>query len=187
MAHEGTIEPDMLATSLSKLPPPVMQMKSPLDSVPNYEALMNEAYPQEKVQQQQQQHVQPQQYQPLLPPPAQQTYYEQPPPQQQYQQFPPHHQQPQYDDYSPQPDPSQYYVARTPQPAILSIDFFKSKKLWTLTALIFVLVLWGIPKIKQMLPSVVSPLDGRLTLPGLAGISIVSALSYTLASETILR
>lgn len=183
MAAENTIEPDMLATSISKLPPPTMQMKSPIEAVPSYEALMHEVYPDQQQQ--------PNQAQPAYQQPVHQQYDSQQPQQhnvtyhsQIQQQRQPSSADRVYDqEYVPQT-----YYAKPRRPhgkTTLSTDIFKSKKMWVLASFIFALVLWGIPKVKTLLPGVVSPLDGRLTLPGLAGVSVVTALSYTIFSEFI--
>lgn len=65
----------------------------------------------------------------------------------------------------------------------MSLDTVKDKRVWLLAVVIFALVYWGIPKIKTAIPSVVSPATGRMTTLGLAGVSFITALSFTLASE----
>lgn len=199
----GNAEPDMMATALSTLPPPAIQNKEPLDGVPSYEALMkdvlvsgdgNQRPPQlmpPQSPQQQQVSMQQQMAQPMT-----QQYY---PQQQQQQQMmqpqssmmssPTYQQQNyQYDYYvTPQPrqvPPVPRRAATLPPPKKkVGIDVYKSPKSWALAGVLFVLIAYGIPKLKTSIPSLVSQNTGKLSLPALAVISSITAMSYTVASE----
>lgn len=196
---------DMMATPLNKLPPPLVQQKPPGGSggseLMSYEALRDDtmkqqherinaprhtpqyedyAPPSRQLQQQQQQPSQ-NQYAPF----QQQEYYP-PPPQQQ------HHQQ-QHHVAPPPPQPQQTQPMSPPPVAqkksavasIFSVDFLRNRKIWILAALIFLAITYGIPKMRQLVPALISPTTGKVTYAGIGGLSALTAILFAAASEFV--
>jgi hypothetical protein len=198
-------EPDMLATPISQLPPPMLQdkkMHAIDNSAPSYDAIRDELFktndsptshqsaafgpPMPIVQQQKPQ-------MPVVPNNStpQHMFQQQPAPPQQ-QQFMPMYPSAEYPSYqmplSRPPATSAPDIAgpNKKQERLSPTALLQSKKLWVLSILIFTLIYYGIPRLKRAVPALVSAADGRLTLPGLAVVSVASAAAFTLASETVL-
>lgn len=198
---------DMLATPLSKLPPPVMQsrMDDPMGggggggggSAPNYQELIKDfdrapgrgaeydARPPSHSPPPSQ-HRMEEMYEPMA---QHQNQMQQQPQMMQYQ-----------NQYQPnQPNPLVYsmpaptYTSPPPLPlqsplkkSLLSLETLKNTRAWFAAIVIFVFVLYGLPKIKAAIPALVSPLTGDLSVPGVAAASAVAGLFVATISEHFL-
>jgi len=156
------MEPDMMATAVSKLPPPSLQQSRQEDLGGNmsYDSIR------EDINRQQKERFEA----PRAPPPAMM--------------------EPEYQPQYYQPQPQQMvppFVQQIPPPtkSVLSTDTLKNKKVWLLAAMILCTVLYVIPKTKQVFPSLVSPLTGRLSTPAIAGVSLLTSLAYTAVSDIV--
>jgi hypothetical protein len=194
---------DMLATPLSKLPPPVMQSRADepqqgggtAGSAPNYADVMKDFSNTSRGAE----------YDPR--PPSQAPSHtghmeEYEPMQQQYTPQPQYQQQQQMHQYAPQPQyqqhnplayamPAPTYTSpppialppSTPKKKILSLETLKSTRAWFAAIVIFLFVMYALPKIKASIPALVSPLTGELSVPGVAAASAVAGLTLATISD----
>lgn len=199
---------DMLATPLSKLPPPVMQsrMDDPMGaggggggSAPNYQELIKDfdrapgrgaeydARPPSHSPPPSQHRMMEDMYEPMA---QHQNQMQQQPQMMQYQ-----------NQYQPttQPNPLVYsmpaptYTSPPPLPlqpptkkSLLTLETLKNTRAWFAAIVIFVFVLYGLPKIKATIPALVSPLTGDLSVPGVAAASAIAGLFVATISEHFL-
>jgi len=164
---------DSMATPLSKLPPPQQHRKTdeqPAGAAVDYNSMRDEIFQsnedRKKYTPEYEEYEPPQQHQ-------QQQYQRQ-----EYQEF-----QEERPVHRPRRRPQ---VTAAPVPAkrqILSVDTLKDKRIWLLAATIFILITFGIPKVRGSVPALVSPVTGKLSTPGLAIVSFAAAFAYTVALE----
>lgn len=183
---------DSFATPVSKLPPPVMTMRgeeAPIENL-NYTDILNKidtkqssqgpastsaaatVPPMPLPQQHQQMHT------PVVPStPVHGEYYMT--------------QQPQY---IPMQQPSQIMYAddMISMPAVpskkniplLSTDTLRDKTLWLFAAIMFVAIIYGLPKLRQY-PMFINQTTGGLSTLAIAFASAISGLSFTVAKRLI--
>ena len=191
---------DMLATPLSKLPPPAMQSRGDepqqgggSGSAPNYADLMKDfsntsrgaEYESRPPSQAPSHNGHMEEYEPMQ---QQQYIPEQYRQQQQMQQYAP---QPQYHNPLAYAMPAPTYTSPppialpppVPKKKILSLDTLKSTRAWFAAIVIFLFVWYALPKIKASIPALVSPLTGELSVPGVAAASAVAGLVLATISD----
>lgn len=177
------MEDDMLATPIGKIPPPVLQHNKDIGPVtaPNYDELRNSVTIQRPDDSTLGPGLNTYQQKPL------QTIQAPPPPPQPVQQSPFPTYEPHYDyEYPPRYAPS---IPPAPKkkrkrPSFFSVDTLKRKDVWISTALVFVFLAYGLPKIRSTFPSLTDPLSGALSMPALASTSALFGLVLTFMNDT---
>lgn len=153
----------MMATPISKLPPPAMTSKNDRAALPegppNYLDAMNEARE--------------------APPPAASHYYEPPPQQpQHYQQQPPQ----QYYHYQPPAPPPEDPQTRRRRRPLLSLDTLKAVRVWIVAAIVFLAITAGLPRLQQF-AFATNPLTGQASMLGVALLASASGLVFAAADH----
>ena len=184
---------DSFATPVSKLPPPVLSMRSddaPVEAT-SYTDILNTMEKHQQPQQPQQHAMPHQQFNamPQLPPMPntpvahhQQEYYLPPQQQQQQQQYYVQSTPPaayMYDDQEIAPPPKQ----KAPHP-IISTETLRERSLWLFAGIMFVAIIYGLPKLRQF-PAFVNPVSGGLSTPASALASVGSGLAFTVATRFV--
>lgn len=177
---------DSFATPMAKLPPPAMVMNSdrgPLDEKSmNYNDIlnkMNESPGSNQYQQQQQQQMQQHLPLPPPPPPPPQDYNQQPT--MEYYNTPPQQQQQQHYPMEYMEPPS----SSSPPSSKLSFDTLKNKNVWLFAIIMFLSLSYGLPKLRQMFPSLINPATGGLSMPSIATASVFSGILFSITSSFI--
>jgi len=164
---------DSFATPVSKLPTPVMTVRDdhpPAESL-NYTDILNkfnESAPQ------QQQHVT---YTPPVTPQAEYIPPPQQPPQQYMTTTPMYSHQVPLDTHPHPP------VAKAKTP-VLSTDVVYEKSVWLFALIMFIGIVYGLPKLRQF-PVLTNPSSGGLTTFAVAGVSIISGVLFTVSSRFV--
>jgi hypothetical protein len=71
----------------------------------------------------------------------------------------------------------------TPKKKILSLETLKSTRAWFAAIVIFLFVMYALPKIKASIPALVSPITGELSVPGVAAASAIAGLALATISD----
>lgn len=93
-------------------------------------------------------------------------------------------------DYQSQYEPS---IAPLPPPrrkkkrpsSLLSFETLKKKQLWAFAVIVFLIIAYGLPRLRALFPSIIDPLTGSTKFPALAALSVSSGLFFVSISEYI--
>jgi hypothetical protein len=178
---------DSMATPLSKLPPPRMQSRGdnpPIDtSSVNYSDLASQAHQQQQ-QQQEQYAAETQMTQPVTPQYAAPSIQQQPLIYPQYPASPLMQMHPMYHYQESIPRREPVKSDENPRKIPGAMDVLKNKTTWITAALVFVLLVIALPKLKTI-PALINPSNGQYTLMAYAGMAIITASGSVFISEQL--